>query len=151
MTPNCTCPPIVNNKNIIMKVEKKYRSLQVEFAPGIYAGFVMLGLLVAVTTGNLLYMAVMWLWIFFVYYKDKPLRYIFSKNILYKWIFILFIVFVNIIVGIFSVMGGSDLTELFVMILIPVSAIFIFLFLVKIYTHEKLVAYGWKNISGRFN
>lgn len=131
--------------------EKTYRSLQVEFTPGIFLCSLIMSSFVFVTTNNYFYLLLCWLFIAFIYYRQKPLRYLFSKNKNYFIIFVVLIINAIILPIILPILFEPALSKLTVLYTMAVCSVLVFIFLIKFYTHERLKQFGWKNISGKWN
>ena len=134
-----------------MQIEKNtYQSLQVEFAPGLYMGMIIASSF-AYIANNYIYTVMCWALIVFYYYKNKPLRYLFS---VYKSSFTIFttLIITSILLPItISLLFSTAMSEFIMMLSIPIGPILVFLFLINFYTHEKLSSQGWVNISGKYN
>lgn len=130
---------------------KEYRDLQVEFAPGIYGGLSAASVFAFLLLGHWLFAVAAWLLIGFIFYRDKPLRFLLRGqlllSVLASFLFCLGTVAPTFILS----MQYSAFSELVGMLLIPIGGVSLSIFLLKFYTHERLKENGWVNISGRFN
>ena len=130
--------------------EKKYRDLQVEYAPGVYAGFSMFSPSIFFIEDNLLYFILGLFFIALFILKDSPLRFLLSQNRLACVTFMSLLACTNIIPLVIFFLADSPLSELIRMLIIPVGSVSIFIFVWCYYTHENLQKHGWVSVSDKW-
>jgi len=130
---------------------KTYRDLQVEFSSGIYGGLSFACAISYLVMDHWVYPVLVYAVIGYIFYRDKPLRFLLSLRAIYLTLFI-FLFFISSVAPILILsLFRSNISDLIGRLLIPIGSVSIFIFLWIFYTHERLQKNGWINISGRFN
>lgn len=130
---------------------KTYRDLQVEFSSGLYGGLSFASVFAFLILDHWVYAVLIYVLIGSIFYRDKPLRFLLSTKFVYPVTFFLLFFFSAIAPVLILSLFSSALSELIGMLLIPIGAILIFIFLWWFYTHKRLRENGWVSVSGRFN
>mgnify|MGYP005869638949 CR=1 FL=1 len=128
-----------------------YRDLQVEFSSGSYGGLSFACAFSYLVMDHWIYTALMYTVVGYIFYRDKPLRFLLSLKAIYSAILI-FLFFVSSVAPLLILsLFRSNISDLIGRLLIPIGSVSIFIFLWIFYTHERLQKNGWTNVSGRFN
>lgn len=131
---------------------KRYRRLQVEFAPGVYAGCTLISTYILLASNSWLLFLFSLSLVAFILFFDKPFRFLLSKSLMGLIFFVLFfsIPMLSALVLTFF-QSGSAMLDFLGILSLPVGGVLTFIFVWKFYTYERLDKTGWVNISGRFN